>query len=62
MDDLRLQGGIVNGIQQDIAIASGQIREVGPHLATEAHERIDITGNWSYLALSNPIFTSIKLL
>ncbi len=44
MDDLRLQGGIVNGIQQDIAIASGQIREVGPHLTTEAHERIDITG------------------
>ena len=44
MDDLIVQGGIVAGRQQDIAIQNGRIRQIAPGLHAEARERLDATG------------------
>ena len=44
MDDLIVQGGIVAGQQQDIAIQQGRIRAIAPGLRTAAHEQLDVTG------------------
>jgi cytosine/creatinine deaminase len=44
MDDLIVQGGIVAGQQQDIAIQQGRIRAIAPGLRTAAHEHLDVTG------------------
>src|SRR5574341_1601365 len=44
MDDLIIQGGLVAGQQQDIAIQHGRIRQIAPGLHVEARERLDVTG------------------
>lgn len=44
MDDLVLQGGLIAGTRQDIAIQAGRIRQIAPRLQTEARETLDITG------------------
>lgn len=44
MDDLILQGGIIAGRQQDLAVQGGRIRQIAPKLAAPAHNTIDITG------------------
>jgi cytosine deaminase len=44
MDDLVVQGGIVAGKQQDIAIHAGRIRQIAPDLHTEARERLAVAG------------------
>src|SRR5262247_578316 len=44
MDDLIVQGGIVAGQQQDIAIQQGRIRAIAPGLRTAARERLEVTG------------------
>ena len=44
MDDLIVQGGIVAGQQQDIAIQQGRIRAIAPGLHTAARERLEVTG------------------
>ena len=44
MDDLVVQGGMVAGKQQDIAIHQGRIRQIGPDLPTAARERLAVTG------------------
>ncbi len=44
MDDLIVQGGIVAGQQQDIAIQQGRIRAIAPGLRTAAHEQLEVTG------------------
>lgn len=43
MDDLLLQGGIISGTRQDIAIHDGRIRQIGPHLSIEAREILDVS-------------------
>src|SRR5262245_45126934 len=44
MDDLLLRGGMIAGRQQDIASQQGRIRQIASHLATPAHETLDIFG------------------
>ena len=44
MDDLIVQGGIVAGKQQDIAIQHGRIRQIAPGLSAAARERLEVTG------------------
>jgi cytosine deaminase len=44
MDDLLLQGGIVAGTQQDLAIHRGRIRQIAPHIYTPAQTTLDISG------------------
>jgi cytosine/creatinine deaminase len=44
MDDLVLQGGLIAGTRQDIAIQAGRIRQIAPQLQTEARETLNITG------------------
>lgn len=44
MDDLIVQGGMVAGKQQDIAIQNGRIRQIAPGLHAEACERLEVTG------------------
>lgn len=44
MDDLIVQGGMVAGQQQDIAIQHGRIREIAPGLQAEARQRLEVTG------------------
>src|ERR687886_156582 len=44
MDDLIVQGGIVAGQQQDIAIQQGRIRAVAPGLRAAAREQLEVTG------------------
>ncbi len=44
MDDILLHGGIIAGIQQDLAIQAGRIRRLAPHIDAAAHETIDVSG------------------
>jgi len=44
MDDLIVQGGLVAGQQQDIAIQQGRIRAIAPGLHTAAGEQLEVTG------------------
>ena len=44
MDDLIVQGGIIAGQQQDIAIQQGRIRAIAPGLHTATREQLDVTG------------------
>lgn len=44
MDDVILQGGIVAGRAQDLAIQDGRIRQIAPHMTTTARRCIDVTG------------------
>jgi cytosine deaminase len=44
MDDLIVQGGIIAGRQQDIAIQNGRIRQIAPGLRAAARERLEVTG------------------
>ena len=44
MDDLIVQGGIIAGKQQDIAIQNGRIRQLAPGLHAAARERLEVTG------------------
>ena len=44
MDDLIVQGGIIAGRRQDIAIQNGRIRELAPELHAAARERLEVTG------------------
>ena len=44
MDDLIVQGGIIAGRRQDIAIQNGRIRQIAPGLQAEARERLEVTG------------------
>ena len=44
MDDLIVQGGIVAGQPQDIAIQQGRIRAVAPGLHSVDHEQLEVTG------------------
>jgi cytosine/creatinine deaminase len=44
MDDLVLRGGIIAGMQQDVSIQAGRIRQIAPALSTPAQKTIDITG------------------
>ena len=44
MDDLIVQGGLVAGLQQDIAIQHGRIRAIAPALHTTARERLEVAG------------------
>src|SRR2546426_4517963 len=44
MDDLIVQGGLVAGQQQDIAIQQGRIRAVAPGLHTVARAQLEVTG------------------
>jgi cytosine deaminase len=44
MDDLILRGGIIAGLQQDLSIQAGCIRQIAPALAMPARKTIDITG------------------
>jgi len=44
MDDLIIQGGLVAGKPQDIAIHQGRIRAIAPQLTTAAHEHLNATG------------------
>ena len=50
MDDLIVQGGIVAGQQQDIAIQQGRIRAVAPGLHTAAREQLAVTGKLAEFA------------
>jgi cytosine deaminase len=44
MDDLLLRGGLIAGMQQDVAIQQGRIRHIAPHIDTPAQQILDITG------------------
>jgi cytosine deaminase len=44
MDDVLLQGGIIAGRQQDLAIDCGRIRRIAPHISSPAQTTLDITG------------------
>lgn len=44
MDDLMLQGGMVAGQCQDIAIKDGRIRQIGPGLQGSAAQCLDVRG------------------
>jgi cytosine deaminase len=44
MDDLLLQGGIIAGQQQDLAVQQGRIRQIAPTIGAPAHQTIDIHG------------------
>jgi cytosine deaminase len=44
MDDLILQGGIIAGRPQDLAIHQGRIRQIAPRISTPAQTALDITG------------------
>jgi len=44
MDDLIVQGGMVAGKQQNIAIQHGRIRQMAPGLQAAARERLEVTG------------------
>jgi cytosine/creatinine deaminase len=44
MDDVLLQGGIIAGRQQDLAIDRGRIRRIAPHILNPAQTTLDITG------------------
>jgi cytosine deaminase len=44
MDELVLQGGLIAGTQQDLAIDRGRIRQIAPRIATAAQTTLDITG------------------
>lgn len=44
MDDLILRGGIIAGIQQDLAIQQGRIREISPGILAPARETLDVAG------------------
>ena len=44
MDDLLIQGGIIAGQRQDVAIAEGRIRRIAPDLPARARSTIDATG------------------
>jgi cytosine deaminase len=41
MDDLILQGGIIAGTQQDLAIQHGRIRQIAPRISTPAQTTLD---------------------
>ena len=42
MDALILRGGIIAGIQQDLAIQHGRIRQIAPQISSPAQTTIDI--------------------
>jgi cytosine deaminase len=44
VDDLLIQGGIIAGHRQDVAIADGRIRQIAPDLPAPARSTIDATG------------------
>jgi cytosine/creatinine deaminase len=44
MDDLILRGGIIAGIQQDLVIDRGHIRQIAPRASAPAQKTLDITG------------------
>src|SRR5262245_18489320 len=44
MDDLIVQGGIIAGKRQDIAIQNGRICQLAPELHSAARERLEVTG------------------
>jgi cytosine/creatinine deaminase len=44
MVDLLLQGGMIGGAQQDLAIQQGRIRQIAPQISTPAQTRLDISG------------------
>jgi cytosine/creatinine deaminase len=44
VDDLLVQGGIIGGRREDLAVADGRIRRIGPDLAVPARATIDATG------------------
>src|SRR5262245_47450590 len=44
MDDFRLQGGIIAGRQQDLAIHQGRIRQLAPRISAPAQTTLDIAG------------------
>jgi cytosine deaminase len=44
MDDVLLQGGIIAGRQQDLAIDRGRIRRIAPQISSPAQTTLDITG------------------
>lgn len=44
MDDVILQGGMIAGRQQDLAVQHGRIRQIAPAISTPAQTIIDISG------------------
>jgi cytosine deaminase len=44
MDDLLLRGGIIAGIQQDLAMQQGRIRQIAPRITTPAQTTLNISG------------------
>jgi cytosine deaminase len=44
MDELLFRGGMVAGQPRDIAVRDGRIRQIAPHIETEAAETLDIRG------------------
>ena len=44
MDDLILRGGIIDGIQQDLAIQQGRIRQIAPSIQASARATLEIGG------------------
>jgi len=44
VDDLILRGGVVAGVQQDIVISQGRIRQIVPRASAPAQQTLDITG------------------